>query len=235
MILDKKEYKILVTILLLIGLLIGFVTLTGISTYRKKTYEELKYEMMNFCRSSECLIDKYLSKLPDNYKDVDEIIFEYNTIKMYTSIVDNAYFEFTYDINPSRCISARKSYYNLLDIDEELYQWDLTNYLDETFRVIFFGVQWSNGSQSIEWYKVDNETKLYANLPNAKNIYQKYFYSYSFVGKNIIFSYENQENEADCFQAYKISLNSYNKSMFYINVYCYSNNTMYKLSSQILE
>lgn len=231
---NPKTKKKLIIIISFIALLIISIAITiplSISSYRKNIYENLQYEMINFDRDSEVQIEKYLSKLPYDYRDVKDIMTEFSAIKKHTKNIDAAYFYRSG--TTTKCVNARVDYYNLVVINNTSYRWNLTEYLNNNMRVVFFGVEWSGSGYDIKWYEKDGEAWLSTDLPNNKESDKQYYYDVDFYLDHFIFSYDNENDSTDTFDAYKIYSLTVDEEYFYVNIYCYSNGNTYKLKSKV--
>lgn len=229
---SKKKLITLISIGLAIIVAASISIPVSIASYRKNVYEDLQNLMMNYNRFSETSVERCIEKLPDDYKDLDEISTQFQVIKKHTKAVDDAYF-YGSNGNTSKCLSARVHMHNLMVINNTSYKWDLTSYINSNLKVVLFGVEWSYDNFEISWKEKSGETWLSTDFPNDKDENKEYYYDVDFYSDNIVFSYENKNDSNERFDAYKIYSLTFDSTDFYFQMYCYSNKMTYKIKSKI--
>ncbi len=197
-------------------------------------YKNLQQAMQSINGSNYKDIGIQIEEFPLDYRDIDSIKSEYNQIKKNIEVIQATQAYSSYSTMTERnCNALRNAYANLMDINSQNSDWDLSKYLenvhDKYLLNFVFGIEWKTSDYDIfYWHEGDGgEEWLETGLPNDESDDKDYYYYVSTPDK---FGYENQKNSSDKFLAYRITDVIYSNKTWQIKIYCYSESRTYTLS-----
>ena len=207
--------------------------------YYGELYNDLSEKMLAIeyyhfdLRNSE--IKDLINSLPSDYKDVAEIEQQRKQIEKQVKVIRSTTLRSDKDSE-----KIREAYAILYNFNAQHHNWDISEYLSEVLVVSFgkfvFGKKWENTNYFFQWYEDgdgDGE-RLWTTLPSNEDPNKDYYFYVSYEdGSGLLnphqFGYENINNSADKFLAYRIVDISYTGGKWKIKIYCYSNNITYSL------
>lgn len=229
-----KEKRILVSSI--IGIIVASTSLTVLGcvhVYKAvnadKNYSELTSMMTNFDKNGSVYsIKSKIQEIPTTYKDIKTIKDEADDLER--AINKNSY--------------GRPQWGKVYNFDYDHSNWDCKHYLyNYNFYSLFINAVWDiDGTNKQLYYYHDGPGERFSPssaLPNNMESSKDYYFYTEFdyfndtkamVNQYMRFGYVNKNDSSDKFLAYEIGdyrINGQGKRQ--IKVFCYSNNTEYKL------
>ena len=215
-------------LLILAAILIPIISVNAYKeAHAGENYDSLVYEMQHFSGYTGKMED-LIKALPSKYKDVPTIKKELDTLKGYLKDTD-----------------SYTRFWNIWNFDADKDNWDCRDYYwSYSLYPLVFNYYWENTEEGyyFHWYKdkTDGKNYLLNYLPNNKESDKTYYYNYRFVNTNnknysinqsVIFGFESADDKNDNFDAYQLrNIWVDTKGQKTIDVYCYSNQTTYRLT-----
>lgn len=234
---DNKKGKNLLSrikkiiILLSIIVAISIAIPVFIQIHRKNLYNKLISEMQYFDFDSVQEIDSILNQLPDDYKDVDKIRSQYKLIKKHATTLSESQSLTSSNFKEGSSDKIREAYAKLTLISPLYFDWNLEDFLDSIkIEVLIFDIEWEYSSlYYFKWSYNENlqDERLSTDIPNNKESGKEYYYTTDITDDSIIFGYENKNDSTEQLNAFKVSNIRYKNETYYIDVYCFKNDTRY--------
>ena len=228
----SKGEKMTVTIAAILPFIMAIIVFCSIylhQTETEKAYTSLK-EAMNIGDKGLYEVAALLEELPDDYRDVKKIRYEYEKIEANISILSQE------DLTPRGASFSRRVLKTLREIEEKNSAWEITDYVLQRYTEHFvFNGDWINGTHYFIWTTDPTNTYDYVatSLPgNMMNMDPNTYY-YERTDKGLILGYCDPETGKRIAQ-YEVLNIIYVDDNWCMEILCCDNGTIYSFEAPYL-
>ncbi len=220
----SKGEKAAVSIAILLPLVMAIIAFCIIYVPQakvKNTYADLK-EAMNIGDKGIYKVEELLKKLPDDYKDVKKIRYEYEEIAANITILSNA------DLTRDNARLARDIFKSFEVLEWKNSDWEITDYLTKRYAaLLIFSQRWRSGGDEFLWYTYskDEYDTIITTLPGKMNEMDPSTYYYEYTDQGLIIGYADPQTGEKVKQYEVLDVSYYGD--WNIKMYCYANDTVY--------
>ncbi len=227
----SKGEKTAVAIAILLPLVIAIITFCIVYIPQAKitnTYADLK-EAMHIGDKGLYEVEDLLEKLPDDYKDVKKIRYEYEEIATNITLLSQK------GLTSRDASFSRRVLKTLREIEEKNSDWKITDYVLNRYTEQFvIDMEWYSENDYFRWYfdQRNKQDYITTTLPGKMLETDPVTYYYARTENGLILGYTDPKTGEKVKQYEVISID-YVDDDWHMEMYCYENDTIYVFDSAI--